>query len=110
MVRHILVPLVYLQMNKVTIKYGEWLNSMPWGFYCTLTTRYSMSVRAARRTAERLFSHLQKNVGNVRLFWVAEPFDTKYSYHLHALIFFAPPILSNSIELIRKAWQVVSGG
>jgi hypothetical protein len=69
-----------------------------------------MSVKSARRAAERLYSHLQKHIGNVRVFWVAEPFDTKYGYHLHALIHIGNPVLSGAIELIKKAWQVVTKG
>lgn len=99
-----------LPSNEIIIAYADWLNSMDWGFYCTLTTRYSMSVKSARRSAERLYSHLQKNIGGIRLFWVAEPFDAKYGYHIHALIHFVNPILYDAKELIKKAWQVISKG
>jgi hypothetical protein len=99
-----------LHSNELIAAYGDWLNGMPWGFYCTLTTRYSMSIRSARRAAERLHSHLTKKLGGIRLFWVAEPFDTKYGYHIHALVHFVNPILHNAIGLIKKAWLVVTKG
>lgn len=91
-------------------EYAEWLNTIEWGYYCTFTTRYSMTVRAARRAVERLFNHLQKKIGGIQLFWVAEPFDTKYGYHIHALIHFTNPTIQGAIELIKKAWQVVTKG
>lgn len=99
-----------LRSHNKNIAFAEWLNTMPWGFYCTLTTRYSMSVRSARRAIERFHSNLQKRLGGIRLFWVAEPFDTKYSYHLHALIKVSNPKVKNVIELLKKAWQVVTKG
>lgn len=99
-----------LQSSNRNIAYAEWLNTMDWGFYCTLTTRYSMSMRSARRAAERLYSHLQKNIEGIRLFWVAEPFDTNYGYHIHALIQFSNSTSKNAIGLIKKAWQVVTKG
>ena len=44
------------------------------------------------------------------IFWVAEPFDTKYSYHLHALLKVPGKPASNAAYYIKKAWQVVSKG
>jgi hypothetical protein len=99
-----------LRSLEVNIEYADWLNTMEWGYYCTLTTRYSLSMKAARRAAERLNSYLQKHIGGIRLFWVSEPFDTKYSYHIHALLHFSNPALKNAIALIKKAWQVVTKG
>ena len=42
-------------------------------------------------------------------FWVAEPFDTKYGCHLHALIYLGNKKLT-SISDIKDAWQIVSKG
>lgn len=96
--------------NQISIQYANWLNRQDWGFYCTLTTRYPLSMRAARRAAERLYSYLQKRIGGLKLFWVAEPFDAKNGYHIHALLNFNNPVLKNARELIKKAWQVVTKG
>ena len=43
------------------------------------------------------------------IFWVAEPFDTKYGCHIHALLLL-PGKVKNSIIDIRNVWQVVSKG
>ena len=43
------------------------------------------------------------------IFWVAEPFDTKYGCHLHALVQVKGK-LPNTITHIKNAWQVVSKG
>ena len=99
-------------MNKTitVVDYAEWLNKMKWQFYCTFTTRYSMSMKSARRAMERLHSHLSSHYGKVTLFWVAEPFDTKYGYHTHALIFVENQLVKSLKALIMNAWQVVSSG
>lgn len=91
--------------------YGNWLSSHRWTHFCTFTTRYKLSVNAARKSMERLHSFLTKQWGlKIKLFWVAEPFDTQYSYHLHALIEIAGKALSQFSYYIKKAWQIVSRG
>ena len=90
--------------------YGNWLNSMPWDYYCTFTTRYQLSLKSSRRSMIRLYAFLSEKYGcTTKLFWVAEPFDTKYGCHVHALIDVGDKALITSIDL-KKAWQVVSKG
>lgn len=90
--------------------YANWLNTMEWQFFCTFSTRYDMSVKSARRAMERLQNFITVNYGKARIFWVAEPFDTKYGYHTHALLYIEKPIGKSLKTLIHKAWQVVSKG
>lgn len=90
--------------------YGNWLNSLSWNYYCTFTTRYQMTTKSARRSMQRLHEHLSKYYSyNSKIFWVAEPFDTKYGCHIHALI-----EVENINHLTRRdlkdAWQIVSKG
>ena len=85
-------PLPQTQRNRVTQKsmsvhYGEWLNTMQWDNFCTFTTRYSLSLKSARNSMGRLSNFIVSEYGfKTKIFWTAEPFDTKYGYHLHALI------------------------
>jgi hypothetical protein len=67
-------------------------------------------MKSSRRAMERLHSHLSTYYGKVTLFWVAEPFDTKYGYHTHALIYVENPLVKSVKALIMNAWQVVSSG
>ena len=90
--------------------YGNWLNSEQWDYYCTFTTRYQLTLKAARRSMEKLHSLISMKYGFApKLFWVAEPFDTKYGCHVHALIEVHNKLLTNKTD-IRNAWQVVSKG
>ncbi|MGP8216226.1 MAG: hypothetical protein ACLQQ4_11715 [Bacteroidia bacterium] len=90
--------------------WGDWLNTMNWDFFCTLSTRYSMTLAAARRAAERLKNYLSTRYGNVKVFFVAEPFDTKYGYHIHALVSFENSALRGLKDILNRAWQVVTRG
>lgn len=101
-----------LNQNKsMAVIYGEWLNTMEWDFYCTFTTRYSMSREAARNSMYRLNNFLtEQYCFKPTIFWVAEPFDTKYGYHLHALLKVQGKPTSNLAHYIKKAWQIVSKG
>jgi hypothetical protein len=90
--------------------YGLWLNSQSWDYYGTFTTRQSLTLTGARRSMERLYRLLAADYNSdPKIFWVAEPFDTKYGCHLHALL----KLPNNHTSLktkIKDAWQVVSYG
>jgi hypothetical protein len=88
--------------------YGNWLNSIHWDFYCTFTTRYPMGVDSARRTMDRLQSILERKYNEKpTIFWAAEPFDTKYGCHVHALIEIKSKT-PQTIKHIKDAWQIAS--
>ena len=67
-------------------------------------------MKQARRAMERLYNFLKENYGNVRIFWVAEPFDARHGYHTHALVYLDQPIGRSLRTLLRKAWQIVTKG
>ena len=98
------------QKNNNVKNYGEWLNSIEWNYYCTFTSRYQLSIFSAQKAMERLFDNLVTNYGICQMFWVAEPFDTKYGYHTHALIKFSELQSKSMIPLVKKSWQIVSKG
>lgn len=102
-------------MDKSTniIAWAKWLNTMDWAYYCTFTTRYSMSVKSAGKSMERLHNCLKKKFPDTILFWVAEPFDAKDGCHVHALLKVnknESKAIKSTISLIKKSWQVVSNG
>lgn len=111
----------YLLVDEVQLKpiprsknrdYADWFNSLPWDFFCTFTTKYSMSLRTARRFMERLYERLKKINPKIWFTWFAEPFDTKDGYHTHALIYFGDSPLKDLKQcnlLLRKIWNQLSG-
>ncbi len=100
-----------LYLTKNSIAYADFLNTMTWDCFCTLSTKYSLTMNQARRAADRLHSFLNTKYGNARIFWVAEPFDSRVGYHIHALVSISPSsIVKDIAEVIKKAWQVVTKG
>lgn len=95
--------------REVVIGWANWLNTMNWHFFSTFSTAYPLSANSARKAMERLYSLVKLKYGDARIFWVAEPFDSKYGYHTHALVHFNNP-MENSKELLNKAWQTVTKG
>jgi uncharacterized protein YjhX (UPF0386 family) len=68
-------------------KYSKWLASMRWTWFATFTTPYELTLKSARRLVERTVHQWQKLDPTVRVFWVAERFELKDGYHLHALVY-----------------------
>jgi hypothetical protein len=99
-------------MNTTTTvtAYADWLSTKEWDFFCTFTTRYSMTMKQARRAMERLHSFISDKHGKARIFWVAEPFDARHGYHTHALVHLENPLGKKLKAALRKAWQIVSKG
>ncbi len=91
-------------------EWGNFLETIDWTFYCTLTTPYSMTVNSARRKIEKLHKILTERFSlENEIFWVAEPFDTHDSYHLHVLIKFKNGMSNKSKISLNKAWQSICG-
>ena len=97
-----------------TIKdaYIKWINEdFEWSFFATLTTRYEMTEKSARRAAERFFNSLKKISDNeCKMFYVTEKFELKDGTHLHALIDL-PERFHEFIQYktIVQAWQLAAG-
>lgn len=97
------------QIKPVSTEYANWLNTLEWGFYCTFTTDYQLSLKSSRRVMDRLFSFIKNYNDEVRLFWVAEPFAGSLSYHIHALVHISNTINnSNNFNILKEAWHTVS--
>lgn len=99
----------------------KWLDTFDWDFFCTFTTKYTLTVKSGRRLMGRLHDRWQtENRTQSRLFWAAEPFDCKEGYHLHALFGYDNPKgedwskqktdgVSLDFALLRYGWGAVSG-
>jgi hypothetical protein len=91
--------------------YVDWLNSLEWSFWTTLTTKYDLNMKTGRRSAERFFGILSRlSDGCCKMFFVVEPFELRDGMHIHALIhlpdqFHEPMYYQKVID----AWQITSG-
>ena len=102
-----------MKSTKVIKDYANWLDKEKWNFFCTFTTPYPMSLPSARRTMEKLQNSLTTEATKSKIFWAAEPFDSKESYHVHALIKLQDmnnASTARKMAFIKNSWQRVSKG
>lgn len=74
-----------MNTDTVLLQYGKWLEDQPWDYFATFTTKYSITLKSARR----MMGGLSKKVcvrSDSMIFWVAEKFQLRDGYHMHALI------------------------
>lgn len=62
----------------------NYLESISWTYFFTGTTGYELSLKSARRLANRFFEGF-KSEGSL-LFWTGERFECRDGYHIHGLI------------------------
>jgi hypothetical protein len=88
-----------------------WMGGMDWTFFATLTTHYPMTLKSARRLAERTHTSWSKmTAGDCRMLWVAERNELRDGHHLHALVAvpdaFRAPHLHHAL---CEAYQAMAG-
>jgi hypothetical protein len=89
-------------------EWAKWIDTLEWSYYCTFTTRYSLSVNSARRSMERLFQKIRAKFPGLRMLWAAEPNASRSGCHIHALVY----SIEESKKLkwvLSRSWQIVSG-
>jgi hypothetical protein len=97
--------------ERLVNEYGNFLGQTNWTFYCTLSTTYPLSVKSAQRYIERTHEQLQTSYNlKTQLYWVAEPFDNKYGFHLHCLVKFDNKEPHKYKQVLNKAWQKATKG
>ena len=95
--------------QRLVNEYGNFLGQTNWTFYCTLSTQNPLSVKSAQRYIERTHEQLQTNYNlETQMYWVAEPFDSKYGFHLHCLVKFDTTEAHKYKKELIKAWQIVT--
>ncbi len=80
-------------------------------FYFTLSTLYPLIVIFPKRNivATHEVLHLKFNLIN-NINWDAEPFDSKYGFHVHCLVKFNCEDPHKRKKELIKAWQIVTKG
>jgi hypothetical protein len=100
------------KLHNVNVKMAEWLNRFKWTYFFTLTTGYELTIKSARRLAERWF--LLMGVPGSRIFWVCEKNECRDGSHLHGLLYINDndPLFGsevfNPFQKCIKTWQIVS--
>lgn len=96
-----------LQKSPHLIKkeWSDWLESIQWNYFATFTTPYEMTLNSARRIMDRYHSKMTMPGREDLMFWVAEKYELKDGYHLHALIKTEFPWDHRSLW---DLWQLVS--
>lgn len=90
-------------------QYVAWLNSFKWTHFVTLTTPYELTLKSSRRLAERFHAKLKEHHYDPILFWVAEKYENKDGYHIHALLKLNKKIELHEYVFITELYQIVSG-
>jgi hypothetical protein len=108
--KHTSTPSMPLSQRNI-IEYGKFLDKSSWTFFCTFSTHYPLSLKSSRSSIQRFHCFLKQNMNlENSIFWIAEPFESRYGYHIHALVkIFAPEPEIYKPKLI-KAWQIVTNG
>ncbi len=95
--------------NTLKSEYAHWLNSFKWTHFVTLTTQYELTLKSSRRLAERFHAKLKEHGFEPILFWVAEKYENKDGYHIHALLKLNRKIEPHEYIFITELYQIVSG-
>jgi hypothetical protein len=95
--------------NTFKSEYANWLNSYKWTHFVTLTTPYELTLKSSRRLAERFHAKLKEHNFDPILFWVAERYENKDGYHIHALLKLNRQLEHHEYVFITEIYQVVSG-
>jgi hypothetical protein len=98
--------------QKVKKCYVSYLETLPWTYFITGSTRYELTLKSTRRLAERWFEAIKTN-GSI-LFWVAEKFECKDGYHMHGLLYIPNPYKEDTgnvflFQRLVDHWQLATG-
>ena len=84
------LPIYSANLKPDIIKcWADFLDQREWQLWTTLTTGHELTLPGARRSINKLSEALKQHKYPAQIFWVAEPFDTKEGFHIHALLSFA---------------------
>ena len=75
-----------LQQKKTVVKMGEWLGSMPWDTFSTITYRYDVKEKQNYKIMNGLEEYLKSLDKTFNLFWVTEYTNYNFNTHNHLLV------------------------
>ena len=74
------------QQRKTVINYANWLGSMPWDIFSTITYRYDIKAKQNYRIMKGLERYLESLRKPFNLFWVTEYTNYNFNTHNHLLL------------------------
>ena len=78
---------MYTENQRAIVKsMGNWLGSMPWDIFSTITYRYDIKAKQNYRIMKGLERYLEKLKKPFNLFWVTEFTNYNYNTHNHLLV------------------------
>ena len=78
---------MYTQPQKEIVRgYANWLGSMSWDIFSTLTYRYDVKTKQNFRIMTALENYLQTLKKPFKMFWVTEFTNYNYNTHNHLLV------------------------
>lgn len=88
---------------------GQSLDSYRWTHFVTLTTRYELTEKSARRLAGRWFHRVseisaRRGAPETLIAWFCEAHKTRNSQHIHLLL-----LAKVQFRELHQEWQVVTG-
>jgi len=96
-------------VTTVAESWTNWLETLPWSHWCTGTTSYPLSLASARRLMSRYHSVVARTLptgADIRIFWVAEPFELRDGHHTHFLQHISCDVLR--YQDLYQLWQVAA--
>ena len=75
-----------LQQKKTVVKMGEWLGSMPWDTFSTITYIYDVKEKQNYNIMTGLEKYLKSLNKPFNMFWVTEYTNYNYNTHNHLLV------------------------
>ena len=78
---------MYLNNQREIVKsMGNWLGSMPWDIFSTITYRYDVKAKQNYKIMTGLEEHLKTLDKPFNMFWVTEYTNYNYNTHNHLLV------------------------
>ena len=78
---------MYTQQQSQTVRaMGNWLGSMSWDIFSTITYRYDIKAKQNYRIMKGLERYLEKLKKPFNMFWVTEYTNYNYNTHNHLLV------------------------
>ena len=74
-----------IDKRETVAQYTDWLKAQEWSYFATFTTSFPLTLKSARRLILKLADKTCPTQGDL-LFWVAERFEVREGYHMHALV------------------------
>ena len=74
------------QQREVVKSMGNWLGSMPWDIFSTITYRYDVKEKQNYKIMSNLERYLMTLDKQFNMFWVTEFTDYNYNTHNHLLV------------------------